>query len=56
MYKVGIDIGGTNLRCAIFNEEMKMIKHYKTPNDKSKNAKENLKPMIDFINEFEGNI
>jgi len=56
MYKIGIDIGGTNLRCAIFDENMKMVKHYKTPNDKKKNAEENLAPMIDFIKEFEGEI
>lgn len=56
MYKVGIDIGGTNLRCAIFNEKMVMVKHYKTPNDKNKNAQENLKDMIEFINTFEGKI
>lgn len=52
MYKVGIDIGGTNLRCAIFDNNMNMVKHYKTPNDKNKNAEENLKSMIDFINNF----
>lgn len=56
MYKVGIDIGGTNLRCAIFDNNMNMVKHYKTPNDKNKNAEENLKPMIDFINNFKGKI
>ena len=46
MYRVGIDIGGTNLRCAIFDNDMQIIKRYKTPNDKNKNAEENLKPMI----------
>lgn len=56
MYKVGIDIGGTNLRCAIFNERMEMVKHYKTPNDKTKNAEENLAPMISFIKDFDGEI
>lgn len=56
MYKVGIDIGGTNLRCAIFNDRMEMVKHYKTPNDKQKNAEENLAPMIEFIKGFEGEI
>ncbi len=56
MYRVGIDIGGTNLRCAIFNEKMEMVKHYKTPNDKTKNAQDNLKEMIEFINTFDGKI
>ena len=53
MYRVGIDIGGTNLRCAIFDNDMQIIKRYKTPNDKNKNAEENLKPMIEFIKSFE---
>lgn len=56
MYKVGIDIGGTNLRCAIFDEHMKMVKHYKTPNDKEKDAAKNLEGMISFIKEFNGDI
>ena len=56
MYKVGIDIGGTNLRCAIFDERMNMVDHFKTPNDKTKNAEENLKAMISFIKNFNGEI
>lgn len=56
MYKVGIDIGGTNLRCAIFDERMKMVDHFKTPNDKTKNAEENLEDMISFIKNFDGEI
>lgn len=56
MYRVGIDIGGTNLRCAIFDNDMQIIKRYKTPNDKNKNAEENLKPMIEFIKNFEHEI
>lgn len=56
MYKVGIDIGGTNLRCAIFDADMKMVEHYKTPNDKTKNASENLADMIAFIKGFDGPI
>lgn len=56
MFTVGIDIGGTNLRCAIFDQFHEMVKYYKTPNDKSKDATENLKPMIDFINSFDGKI
>lgn len=56
MYRVGIDIGGTNLRCAIFDADMKMVKVYKTPNDKSKDAAENLSEMIQFIKNFDGEI
>ena len=56
MYKVGIDIGGTNLRCAIFDGNMKKVDYFKTPNDKNKNAEENLKDMISFIKDFDGEI
>lgn len=49
MYKVGIDIGGTNLRCAIFDENMKMIDVFKTPNDQSLGAEKNCDKLIDFI-------
>ncbi len=56
IYRVGIDIGGTNLRCAIFDENVQMVQHYKTPNDKTKKAKENLAGMIAFIKQFDGKI
>ena len=56
MYRVGIDIGGTNLRCAIFDEEMNKVDYYKTANNKEKNAQENLKEMVDFIKAFDGDI
>ncbi|MEE0966408.1 MAG: ROK family protein [Bacilli bacterium] len=56
MFKVGIDIGGTNLRCAIFDEGMNKVEYFKCPNNKSKKAEENLKEMIDFIKSFNGKI
>lgn len=56
MYKVGIDIGGTNLRCAIFDERMNMIDVFKTPNDQSKGAAANCDKLIEFIKDFDGDI
>ena len=55
-YRVGIDIGGTNLRCAIFNDNMEKVDYYRTPNDKNKTASENLKEMVEFIRKYEGNV
>ena len=34
MKRVGIDIGGTNLRCAIFDENHQLIDKFKCPNNK----------------------
>ena len=56
MYRVGIDIGGTNLRCAIFDEDLNKVDYFKVPNDKNKNASENLDEMVKFIKNFDGEI
>lgn len=49
MKRVGIDIGGTQLRCAIFDEDGIMIDKYKIHNDQSISAKENLDKLLEFI-------
>lgn len=49
MKRVGIDIGGTQLRCAIFDEEGNIIEKFKIPNDQSKSAEENLDMLLNFI-------
>jgi len=56
MYKVGIDIGGTNLRCAVFNDRMEMIDVFKTPNDRTLGAEGNCNKLVEFINNFDGEI
>ncbi len=55
-YRVGIDIGGTNLRCAIFDENNVKVDYYRTPNNKEKTASENLAEMVKFIHDFDGEI
>lgn len=49
MHTVGIDIGGTQLRAAIFDEEMKLIDSYKTANDRTMSAEQNMDKLLDFI-------
>ena len=49
MKTVGIDIGGTQLRVAIFDEEKKMIDSFKTDNDKRMTAGQNMDKLIEFI-------
>lgn len=52
MKRIGIDIGGTNLRCAIFDENQKLIEKFKCPNSKELSAKENLAKIVAFIKQF----
>lgn len=49
MKTVGIDIGGTQLRVAVFDEEQNMIDSFKTDNDRSLTAEQNMDKLIDFI-------
>lgn len=51
MNKVGIDIGGTQLRCAIFDEGGQLIKKVKFNNEVALGCTANLDKLIDFINE-----
>jgi len=52
MYRVGMDIGATNLRVAIFDKELTIVKRVKLSNDKSKNAGENVDSLIEPIKSF----
>lgn len=49
MKSVGIDIGGMQLRAAVFDEEHRMIESFKTPNDRSLPAEKNMDKLLDFI-------
>ncbi|BDR55559.1 ROK family protein [Xylocopilactobacillus apis] len=49
MKSIGIDIGGTQLRVGIFDEDFKMIDSFKTENDKELSVKENLNKLIAYI-------
>lgn len=52
MKRAGIDIGGTNLRCAIFDEEHHLLEKIKCPNQKELTVEQNLEPLIQFIKKF----
>lgn len=49
-YIVGIDIGGTNIRTALLDEERNIIDKYKIANEVSKGPKYNLDKIINYIN------
>lgn len=49
MKTVGIDIGGTQLRVAIFNEDRQLIDTYKTDNDKTLTAEQNIDKLLNYI-------
>ncbi len=51
MKSVGIDIGGTQLRVGIFDEDRKMIHCFKTDNDRSLSAEQNMDKLLEFIKE-----
>lgn len=49
MNYVGIDIGGTQLRVAIFDKARKVLDIYKTDNDHGLTCEQNVDKLIDFI-------
>ena len=53
MKRVGIDIGGTNLRCAIFDEQHQLIDKFKCPNNKELTVEQNLDVLIEFIQQYD---
>lgn len=50
MKKIGIDIGGTQLRCAIFDENNNILEKVKYSNERSEGPKKNVDKLIEFIN------
>ncbi len=51
MKRIAIDIGGTQLRAAIFSEDMKILDVFKTDNDRAIGAATNLDKLIRFLKE-----
>ena len=49
MYKIGIDIGGTQLRAALLDDEMNIIDSFKTVNDRKLSGAENMDRIIRYI-------
>lgn len=49
MRSVGIDVGATQLRAAIFDESHTMQAVYKTPNDQARSCRENMDDLLAFV-------
>ena len=49
MYRIAIDIGGTQLRIALIDEDYRIAEVHKTPNDRSLDATANCTPLVDWI-------
>ena len=49
MKTIGIDIGGTQLRAAVLDEQYRIIDVFKTANDRSLACRENCDKLISFI-------
>ena len=49
MNTVGIDIGGTQLRAAIFDENYQMLDVFKTDNDRTLTAQQNMDKLLNFL-------
>ncbi len=49
MHTIGIDIGGTQLRAAVLDENYRIIETFKTKNDRSRSCTENCDQLISFI-------
>lgn len=51
---IGIDIGGTQLRAALVDENYEILDVYKTSNDRSLTCRQNMDKLIAFIRETAG--
>ena len=51
MKKAGLDIGGTQLRAGIFDENYRLIRSYKMANDQNRSAEENMEGILGFLME-----
>lgn len=49
MYRIGIDIGGTQLRIALFDAGYRIVEVFKTANNRDLDAAQNCAPLVDFI-------
>ena len=50
MYKAGIDIGGTQLRAAVFDDKYQLVDSFKTVNDPEKTGAQNMDVLFEWIN------
>ena len=49
MHRIGIDIGGTQLRIAILDKDYRIVEVHKTPNERARGAEDNCAPLVDWI-------
>ena len=49
MLRAGIDVGGTWLRAAVFDAAHKMVDAFRTANDRTLSAEENMEPLLAFL-------
>lgn len=52
MKTAGIDVGGTQLRAAILDENHQMIASFRTANNRALSAAENMLPLMDFLKQY----
>lgn len=50
MNTIGIDIGGTCLRAALFDEDFRVLSRFSAPNQRELGAHANMDKLIDYIN------
>ena len=50
MHRIGIDIGGTQLRVALLDDDYNIVDLLKAPNDRAKDAAQNVEPLVGFVN------
>ncbi len=49
MYRIGIDIGGTQLRIALLDDDYQIVEVHKTANDRTCDAAANCAPLVEWI-------
>ena len=54
MKRIGIDVGGIQLRIASFDENYKLLEVHKIKNDRSLSAKENMIKLLSTISDYSG--
>ena len=56
MLIAGIDIGGTQLRVGIYDEEYRLVDSFKTANDRSMEAHDNMAVLTDHLERYRGRL
>ena len=56
MLIAGIDIGGTQLRVGIYDEDHRLVDSFKTANDRSMEAHDNMAVLTDYLERYRGRL